>query len=51
MFEFMFIAGTIGFLVVYGIVLVWQEKRIRRLEDGSWRVGTVPRGRRRRSIR
>lgn len=44
-FSTAFIAGTIGFLIVFGLVLMWQERRIRRLEEQTWRVGPVRRRR------
>lgn len=45
MFSVLFIGGVIGFLIVYGIILVWQERRIRRLEEGEWKVGVPTRRR------
>lgn len=37
-FDLLFIGGVVGFLAVEGIVLVWQGRRIRRLEDKEWKV-------------
>lgn len=44
MFELLFIGGVIGFLVVYGIVLMWFGRRIKNIEEVAF---AFPRYRRR----
>ena len=37
-FKFVFVAAVIAFLAVEGIALALQERRIRRLEEQTWKV-------------
>ena len=37
-FKIWFVAAVLAFLAVEGIALVWQGRRIRRLEESTWKV-------------
>ena len=37
-FQMLFVGGTVAFLLIEGLVLLWQHRRIRRLEDRTWKV-------------
>lgn len=37
-FKIWFVAAVLAFLAIEGIALVWQGRRIRRLEENTWKV-------------
>ena len=37
-FSTLFVAATLAFLAIEGAVLIWQGRRIKRLEENRWDV-------------